>query len=46
MKIRYHKQDIFTYAQAFEVLGKQDNVAMVDAMEDILKNYGKFLDQM
>jgi hypothetical protein len=32
MKLRFHKQDIFTYKQAFDALGKQDSVTMIDAI--------------
>jgi hypothetical protein len=45
MKLRFHKQDIFTYKQALDTLGKQDNVTMIDATEGIFKNYGAFLDK-
>jgi hypothetical protein len=45
MKLRYQKQEIFAYAQALEVLDKQDNMIMVEMTEQIFKNYGKFLDK-
>jgi hypothetical protein len=40
MKLRFHKQDIFTYKQALDALGKQDNVTMTDTTEGMFKNYG------
>jgi hypothetical protein len=43
MKLRFHKQDIFTYKQALDALGKQDNVTMIDATEVMFKNYGALL---
>lgn len=45
MKLRFHKQDIFTYKQALDALGKQDNVTMIDATEGMFKNYGALLDK-
>jgi hypothetical protein len=43
MKLRFHKQDIFTYKQALDALGKQDNVTMTDTTEGMFKNYGALL---
>jgi hypothetical protein len=31
MKLRFHKQDIFTYGQTVDALGKQENITMIDA---------------
>jgi hypothetical protein len=45
MKLHFHKQDIFTYKQALDALGKQDNVTMIDATEGMFKNYGVLLDK-
>jgi hypothetical protein len=45
MKLRFHKQDIFTYGQAVEALGKQQNITMSDATEGMFKNYGALLDK-
>jgi hypothetical protein len=45
MKLRFHKQDIFTYKQALDALGKQDNVTMIEATEGMLNNYGALLDK-
>jgi hypothetical protein len=44
MKHRFHTQYIFTYGQALEALGKQDNITMIDATEGMSKNYGALLD--
>jgi hypothetical protein len=38
MKIGFHNQDIFTYNQALETMGKQYNVTMIDATEGMFKN--------
>jgi hypothetical protein len=45
MKLHFHKQDIFTYKQALDALGKQYNVTMIDATEGMFKNYGALLDK-
>jgi hypothetical protein len=33
MKPRFNKQNIFTYGQTVEALGKQENITMIDATE-------------
>jgi hypothetical protein len=45
MKLRFHKQEIFTYGQAVEAFGKQENITMIDATEGMFKNYGALLDK-
>jgi hypothetical protein len=45
MKLHFHRQDIFTYGQAVEALGKQENITMIDATEGMFKNYGALLDK-
>jgi hypothetical protein len=45
MKLRFQMQDIFTYKQALDALGKQDNVTMMGATEGMFNNYGSLLDK-
>jgi hypothetical protein len=45
MKLPFHKQDMFTYGKSVEALGKQDNITMINAKEDMLKKYGALLDK-
>jgi hypothetical protein len=45
MKIRFHKRDAYSYKKLLEILGAQENVTIIDDMEDLFLDYGKFLDE-
>jgi hypothetical protein len=45
MKIRFHKRDVYAYKNLLEILGAQENVTIIDATDDLLLDYGKFLDE-
>jgi hypothetical protein len=44
MKLKHHKKDIFAWGRVIETLNTREHVNVVDAKEDILKNYGAMLD--
>jgi hypothetical protein len=46
MKLKYHKKDFFTWTQAVETLNTKDTVNIVDAKEELFKDYGSMLDKL
>jgi hypothetical protein len=44
MKIRFHKDQVHSYRVALDVLNNQPNVTMIDATEEMFKDYRKMLD--
>jgi hypothetical protein len=46
MNIRFHKDQVHSYRVALDVLNSQPNVTMIDATEEIFKDYGKMLDRL
>jgi hypothetical protein len=44
MKIRFHKDQVHSYCMALKILNSQPNVSMIDATQDMFKDYGKMLD--
>jgi hypothetical protein len=44
MKVRFHKEQVHSYRVALDVLDIQTNVTMIDATEEMFKDYGKMLD--
>jgi hypothetical protein len=40
-----HKHDVFSYKHLIEVLGRQDNVTIIDATEDLFLDCRKSMDQ-
>jgi hypothetical protein len=45
MKLKYHKQDIFSWSQEIATLGVKEHVLIVDAKEFMFKDYGALLDK-
>jgi hypothetical protein len=45
MKIRFHKEQVHSYSVALKVLSSQPSASMIDATEDMFKDYGNMLDQ-
>jgi hypothetical protein len=45
MKLKYHKQDIFSWSKAIATLGVKEHVLIVDAKESMFKDYGALLDK-
>jgi hypothetical protein len=45
MKLKYHKQDIFSWSQAIATLGVKEHVLIVDTKESTFKDYGALLDK-
>jgi hypothetical protein len=45
MKLKYHKQDIFSLSQAIATLGVKEHVLIVDAKESMFKDYGALLEK-
>jgi hypothetical protein len=44
MKIRFHKDQVHSYRMALKILNSQPIVSMIDATQDMFKDYGKMLD--
>jgi hypothetical protein len=45
MKIRFHKRDVYSYKNLLEIIRAQYNVTIIDATEDLLLDYRKFMDE-
>jgi hypothetical protein len=43
MKIRFHKGQVHSYRVALNVLNSQPKLTMIDATEEMFKDYGKML---
>jgi hypothetical protein len=44
MKIHFHNDQVHSYRMALKILNSQPNVSMIDATQDMFKDYGKMLD--